>query len=51
MHEIDPAGFAHWRSINRADNIIPIVHGTPWTTFNFHAPSIFSANNDLVMRD
>ncbi len=50
-HEIDPAGFAYWKSINRADKIIPQVRQAPWTTFNFHAPSVFAAKGDSVMRD
>jgi DNA-binding CsgD family transcriptional regulator len=49
--QIDPAGFAEWKQINRADKIIPIVRFQPRTTFNFHAPTVFSGKSDLVMRD
>jgi DNA-binding CsgD family transcriptional regulator len=50
-HEIDPAGFEYWKSINRADKIIPIVRKAPWATHNFHAPTLFAARSDAIMRD
>jgi DNA-binding CsgD family transcriptional regulator len=50
-HEIDPAGFAYWKSINRADKVIPVVRDRPFRTFNFHAPTIFASKDDEVMRD
>ena len=50
-HEIDPAGFERWKAINRADKVIPIVLGAPGQTHGFHAPSLFGARNDAVMRD
>jgi DNA-binding CsgD family transcriptional regulator len=50
-HEIDPAGFERWKAINRADKVIPIVLGAPGTTHVFHAPTMFSAKADAVMRD
>lgn len=50
-HEIDPAGFERWKAINRADKVIPIVLGAPGTTHAFHAPTMFSAKGDAVMRD
>lgn len=49
--EIDPAGIAHWREINRADKIIPIVRAAPWRTFNFHAPTLFCSRDDKAMLD
>jgi DNA-binding CsgD family transcriptional regulator len=50
-HEIDPAGFERWKAINRADKVIPIVLGAPGRTHVFHAPTLFSAKGDAVMRD
>ena len=49
--EIDSAGFAYWKTINRADKVIPLIRTAPWTTFNFHAPTLFRARDDAVMRD
>jgi DNA-binding CsgD family transcriptional regulator len=51
MHEIDPAGFAYWKSINGADKIIPVVRARPWRTFNLHAPTVFSRKQDFEMRE
>ncbi|HEX6706070.1 MAG TPA: LuxR C-terminal-related transcriptional regulator [Albitalea sp.] len=49
--EIDPEAIGYWKTINRADKIIPIVRNGPWTTFNFHAPTLFAGKEDRVMRD
>jgi DNA-binding CsgD family transcriptional regulator len=50
-HEIDPAGFEHWKSINRADKVIPLVLARPGHAHAFHAPTLFSGRQDAVMRD
>ena len=49
--EIDPAGLEHWKAINLADKVIPITIATPGRTHAFHAPTLFSAKADGVMRD
>jgi DNA-binding NarL/FixJ family response regulator len=48
---IDPEAIQCWASINRADKVIPMVRKSPRTTFNLHAPQVFSRKADLVMRD
>lgn len=49
--EIDPGALAYWKTINCADKVIPRILEEPGTTINFHAPTLFAARDDAVMRD
>lgn len=51
LHEVDPAAFAEWRQINRRDKVIAIAARQYGRTIQFHAPTLFRAPEDAVMRD
>lgn len=40
----DPAALAYCKAINRADKVIPTTLKVPWTTLNFHVPTLFAGN-------
>lgn len=51
LHQIDPQGAVEWKQINRVDKVIDIVDARRGRAVQFHAPTLFAAREDAVMRD
>ena len=51
LYEVDPESLTVWKQINREDKVIPIASASPFMAHQFHAPTLFAAPEDKVMRD